>query len=278
MQRPLHGQVEARMVVTEPRIQSLGASPSIAMMLYAIPGYGKTRFAGSGDNTLIIRPPTDHTDSIRGGSKRNVKEWVVRNWDDMNDVYMYAQHEGEQWDWIWLDSISLFQDQGLQSIWQQVIQEKPHRARYGLDKGEYGINMQRLNNWVSGMVSLGTFNFGVTAHPFWGANLEGEELLMPYVQGRNMPEKICGMMNVVGYMDIKKLKLPDESKSKKRRVVYFNATDRYYAKDQFDAFPDGKLVDPTIPALMEAVEAARAREAAPKKKATTKGRKTKRSK
>lgn len=261
--------------MNEPRIRSLTASEKVALLVYAINGYGKTRFAGSGKNVLIIRPPTDHTDSIRGGTARNVKEWVVHNWDDMNDVYLYAQNEGHKWDWIWLDSISLFQDAGLDSIWQQVIADKPQRAKFGLDKGEYGVNMHRLGIWVRNMVGLPGFNFGVTAHPFWGKNLEDEELLMPYIQGKNMPDKICGTMNMVGYMDIKKIKLPGEDKAKSRRVMYFSATDRYYAKDQFDAFPKGKLVDPTLPALEEAVKAARSREAVARKgsKTTTKATK-----
>jgi len=31
-------------------------------------------------------------------------------------------------------------------------------------------------------------------------------------------------------------------------------TDRWYGKDQFHAIPSGKMVDPTIPKLMAAIE------------------------
>src|SRR4051812_14235093 len=99
------------------------------MCLYGIPGAGKTRIIGTGPKTLIVRPPTDHTESIRGG---DAHEKVVRDWDDLYEVYEYLRHGGhEEWDWVWLDSISLFQDHGLDDIWEKVVDEKPHRAKHG---------------------------------------------------------------------------------------------------------------------------------------------------
>lgn len=249
-------------------IQSLGASPFFNLCLYGAPGVGKTRFVGSGKDTLIIRPPTDHTDSIRGGASRNIKEWVVRSWDDLtgahDSVQAYLTSEGHKWDIVAFDSISLFQDTGLDSIWQQVIAEKPHRARYGLDKQEYGINMHRLSVFVRDIVGLEKFNFIVTAHPFWGENIDGDSLLMPYVQGKNMTEKIAGCMNMVGYMEVKTSRA--NGKTTKKRIINFDSSDRYYAKDQFDAFEKGRLLNPTMPKLLEAVEAARSRESAAKPK------------
>lgn len=258
------------------KLQAVGKNqdPKIAMCLYSIPGYGKTRFIGSGENVLIIRPPQDHTDSIREPAKRNIQEAIVDSWADMNEALIHAHEHGKDYEWIWLDSISLLQDATMDTIWADVVKENPHRARYGLDKQEYGINMHRLGLWVRQMAGIGTFNFGVTAHAFWGKNLDDDELLMPWVQGKNMPDKLCGSMNVVGYLDIKKIKLKGESEAKERRVIYFNGTDRYYAKDQFDAFPNGKLVDPTMPKFMKAIKAARAGDAAQTPKRRT-GRKKK---
>lgn len=261
---------------TKPRPVGGDQSPNMAMCIFSIPGAGKTRFIGSGENVLIIRPPQDHTDSIRKPAERNIQEIVVRVWDDMNRVLTAAMNgDYDEFDWVWLDSISLLQDSTLDGLWEQVVAEKPQRARFGLDVQEYGINIHRLGLWVRQMAGIGSFNFGVTAHTFWGKNIDDDDLLMPWVQGKNMPEKVCGCMNVVGYMEVRKLKLAGEDKATERRVINFNQTDRYYAKDQFDAFPKGRLVDPTMPAFMEAVKAARAKQAAPKattRKTTTKRR------
>ena len=90
-------------------IQSLGNQESrkVSMLIYSEPGLGKTRnFVGDSGKlgrTLIIRPPVDHTDSIRDTS--NVDEWVVRTWSDMDDALIYCRTEGAvKYDWVWLDS------------------------------------------------------------------------------------------------------------------------------------------------------------------------------
>lgn len=233
-------------------IQDTTRSKFWAMMLYSDTGVGKTRFISTavecGMKVLIIRPPTDHTDSIR---VKGVKEWVVRSWDDMLDVLEFARHDGDQFDIIALDTISLWQDAGLDDIWDIVLAEKPHRARYGLDKQEYGINMFRLGQWVRHMVGCQLFNFIVTAHITEGnisGNPDEDEKLTPFVQGKNMSAKVCAMMNLVGYMHVN---------SKGKRVIEFGASDEFYAKDQFDAFNKGRLVDPTFPKFMERIDAVR---------------------
>lgn len=248
--------------MTKPsNIQSVtkGKSKWVNMCLYAIPGAGKTRFIGENPaKTLIIRPAFDHTDSIRSG---NADEWVVHDWPEMEEVLQYARHDlaDDGYVWCWLDSVSLFQKAGLDDIWEQVLHEKPERGRYGVDKGEHGINMDRILRWIRHMVGVEAFNFGVTAHPFWAENLEGDPLLMPYIQGKQMPEQVCGMMNVVAYLELLERAddADDDDDTPRRRRLRTWATDQFYAKDQFDALPKGKLTDPTIEEFAKRIEAAR---------------------
>ena len=233
-------------------IQSLRPGKAINLLVFADPGWGKTRLAGSSPGkTLILRPPQDHTDSILKADRASTKEWVLNDWDDMWEAMEFCRHDGKQFDWIWLDSISLLQDIGLDDIWNTVITEKPARKRYGLDKQEYGINMFRLSQLIRQIVAAGEFNFGVTAHPAelaWSEDEETMDKLMPWVQGKNMAPKISGYMNMVAF--------GDQTDSGKRQL-HFTATSRYYAKDQFDAFPKGKLLDPTMPKIVDAIDKTR---------------------
>lgn len=222
-------------------------------------GAGKTIYVGSGGRkTLILRPPTDHTDSIIAfyPPDQRPREKVIRDWSEMNDAGEYLRLHGHEWDWVWLDSISLWQDTGLDDIWQAVIERRPDRnsLTQGKDKGEYGRNMDRLAEWVRNVVSMDTFNFGITAFPTTRLDSpSGERKLMPWVQGSMMSEKICGYMTQVGYMEVKR------SPSTKRvyRQISFAEHEDYYAKDQYNAFPKGVFIDPTVPKLLEAVAAAR---------------------
>lgn len=233
---------------------------SIKIFVFSDSGWGKTRLAGTSGRdydgkVLFLRPPVDHMASILPVDVPRCHEWVMNNWDEADEVYETLRHakkgDNDSYPWVWFDSISAYQEIGTDDLWEQIIVEKPHRKRYGLDKGDYWINMQRLGRWLRYMVALsdrGSFNFGVTA---WIADLapsEDEERprkLMPWVQGKNMAMKTCGYMNIVAFGDYTE---------KGTRVLRFMEDERFIAKDQFDMFPNYKLLNPTIPQIEKAVE------------------------
>lgn len=249
-----------------PNIQPVGASAKLSMLLYADIGWGKTTFIGSGGKDakiLIIRPPTDHVDPILDSGCQEV---VVRNWEEIFESLEYAQHEGKNWDWVWLDSISLLQDVGLDDVYENVLDRKgpvgslarKDREQFGPDRGEYRVNMWRLGQWVRHMVGAGTVNLGITAHAFWwepNDNGVTSSCLWPWIQGKQMPQKICGMMNIVGYGAIEER---EGRGGRKRtvRVMHTNATENWYAKCQIKlpggapVFPTGDIINPTLPEMM----------------------------
>lgn len=238
-------------------IRKVSLSKHTRMCLFADPGVGKTRLiGGSAGKVLLIAPPTDHRDSMLPDDKNRVEEWVVNDWDDMNQALDYLRHDGAEWDWVWVDSMSLLQDHLLDDLWETAILEKPARKRYGLDKQEYGINFFRLAQWVRYAIGPDTFNFGFTAHTAQLLPSEDEEesmKLMPWIQGKNMSPKFCGYMNVVAFMEIATIS------EKRKRVLRLNATERYYAKDQFDMTSDGRIIEPTMAKVEELIAASRAR-------------------
>ena len=257
-------------------IREITPTKTANLMIFGMFGVGKTVFAATGGpKTLILRPPIDHTDSILTmgwPAAQRPKEWVVRDWPEMDEVSSYLLHEGDEWDWVWLDSISLFQDSGLDNIWDDTITRKPSRKEFGPDKSEYGVNMWRLAEWVRQVVWMDTFNFGITAHPELLVDPEdGEERLMPWVQGKKMSARMCGYMNTVGYLDERTHSETNEV----YRLLTVHKTDRFYAKDQF-GIKDGKILNPTVPKFMAAIKAARTPAAAVKKSSAAKPATTKR--
>lgn len=245
-----------------PAIEPVSKDDYIRALMYGNPSAGKTSLIGSGADeykTLIIRPPLDHIPARVLGTK--AEQWIVRTWEDMDEVMQFYRHEGDQYDWIWLDSISGWQDQGLDDIWYATVELFPHRAdktiKGGLDRGEYGRNMERIGQWVRHIVGSNMSHVGITAWPFLTDNPfsdnAAEMQYWPWVQGKGMPQRIAGYMNLVGYLEVREA---GDGVSYRRMHTQYSA--RAYAKDQFDAFPKGYVDNPTLPGIVKAIEAAMA--------------------
>lgn len=237
----------------------LSSSKTVQLMTFADNGWGKTRLAGtSPGKVLLLRPIIEVTSSILSDDKPRMRQVPLSDWASFDEAYEELRHNGKKWDWVWWDSVSGFNELGLDDLWDTIITEKPSRKRYGLDKGDYGINMQRMGRRIRELVTLsqtGAFNLGINA---WVSDLapsedeERQRKLMPYIQGKQMASRACGFMHIVGFGDFT---------SKGTRVLRFMETDRYYAHTKFDepgpgSFADKKyqLLNPTMPKLLEMIE------------------------
>jgi hypothetical protein len=252
----------------KPVVRGKGAT----MLIYGVPGVGKTPLIGA-PNTLIIRPPNDNTDSIR--EPEGVKEIVVQGWTDMLETFSWGQQGGfDEFDWVWLDSVSGFQDVGLYDLFEDAVARKPARKEFGADKQEYGLNQFRLTTWVRNMVGFaketGKINFGMTAWPMeWYDPNDEETKWAPMIQGSEgkVMLKVCGMFNTIAYYHEAKLK--GESVRVLRTKGYGDLP--IVARDQLDLFPKGRIVNPTMADINSAI--ASKREATTRRK--TRQRRTK---
>jgi hypothetical protein len=243
-----------------PAIRPLTAAEHIFMMLYGVFSVGKTVLLGSTPGrVLIIRPPVDHTQSIHDPHS-GLEEWIVHDWDEMSEVYEYLRMEGyKEYDWVWLDSISLWQDVGLDDIWSAVKERNPARDNKwsGKDKGEYGRNMDRLKEWIRAVVGLDAFNFGITAHPTEKLNDPfGARKMMPWVQGKEMSTGICGMMTLVAYYEVR---IDDDGRA--YRLLHTETTGDFYCKNQYTVpgSPWKPIKNPTMEYVLSKIEEHRKR-------------------
>ena len=222
-------------------------------LLYGDPGVGKSVLAASAANehpTLILKSRSDKIQSVAlRGYKAEV--WEVENWNDMEEAHTYLRYEDHPYEIVNFDTITLFQELGLEDIMLDLIenQNKTHRKVYLPDKGEYGQNMNRLSKWVRDMSAL-PFHFTVIAHAFvWQEDQQDEERRWPLIQGKGMPAKISGYMNFVTYMTAG---TNDDGEYVRR--LHSRKEEEFFAKDGWDAFPKGFMNDPTFPKILSAIE------------------------
>lgn len=217
------------------------------VLIYGEPGTFKSTLMGTAPNCLFIEADKGDATPARRGS--TAEKWEVRDWDDIYECLSWLKLGGAQhYEWIVLDSISLFQNLGLKQIMEDLVAEKPNRKVWQVDKGEYGQNMNRLMNWLREFVELPNVNLAVVAHIGQDTDHEGEYRYMPQIQGKDMPGKVCALFDIVGWMSTRVV----DGEEKARLCT--KKEGKYYAKDRSGAI--GALVDPTIPKIMRRIEKA----------------------
>lgn len=223
----------------------------LKLLIYGKPGTGKSVLAGSSPKALLLLNDDDEaTSAAMHGSTAD--RWVVRDYSDLTEAYEYLAHGGiNDYEWLWLDNATLFQEQGMDQIMLDLVTEKPHRSQWVPDKAEYLENQNRLGTFVRQFKNL-PVNFGMTAHVMRSEDDDGKVEYQPLFQGGQgaLSQKFCGYMGLVGYMTARKKDGVQE------RVLVTDKRGKFYAKDRYSAF-NGQVINPTIPEMVAAIQAKR---------------------
>lgn len=226
----------------------------IKMLIYSHPGEGKTVFWGSGKNDVLFinSDPEGTISATAQGHRYHTVD--AYDWDDMDQIYDWLK--GDQPDyfrWIVWDSLTLFQDEALiDDVMVDAHAANEKQEEFVPSKREYLINMNRVGRMVRQLSKL-PYNFGVSCHVMTTTESGGDgTIFMPQIQGKNMPSKISGYMNVVGYMG--KHTVDDKTV----QSILYRRQGRYYAKDRWNALGE-RVNRPTLPKVEGLIEEQRAR-------------------
>jgi DNA polymerase III delta prime subunit len=213
------------------------------ILFYGPPGSFKTLLTDTAPNALMLEADRGDVSAFRMGSTN--EKWPIDDWEDATDALSWLYQGGyKHYDWVSLDTISMFQESGLFNIMDDLVADptKQHRKVWAPDKGEYGQNMSRLNRYIRDLVRL-PVPIICTAHIQEEDDHTGVSQFMPMVQGKNMPGKICSYFDLIGHMSIRVIDGAEHP------VFSTLKEEKYYTKDRFMVI--GRMVDPTIPKILE---------------------------
>lgn len=219
----------------------------IKMLVHGEPGVGKSVLAGSSPKCLILTHDKDEMSSpAEWGSKAHV--WHVPDFHEMDEAYEYLRHDGhKEYEWVWWDNLTLWQEQCLDKVMEELVADKPHRNRWVPDMHEYLVVQNQLATYVRNIKAL-PMHFGITAHTMRSEDEDGKVQYVPMLQGGQgaLSQKVCGYMGVVAYMYVVR------KEGTEVRKINVSKRTKFLAKSRFKGL-QGEMSSPTIPKVMAAV-------------------------
>lgn len=107
----------------------------VKVLIYARNGVGKTRFAGTAPNVLIIDVDEKGTRSIRGSG---AKVRRVSTWEDVGFAYWYLRVAKHGFKTVAIDTITAMQNVCLNYVLGEAEERDPNRETSSPDKRAYG--------------------------------------------------------------------------------------------------------------------------------------------
>jgi AAA domain len=226
----------------------------INMLVFGHPGTGKTPFWGTAPDALLMDSDHGYESAEAAGSK--IDRASVTDYDELQEIYDYIKDGKHPYKWVIWDSATLFQERALiDDIMPIAHQENPNQDEFVPSMRQYLLNMNRIGRYIRLFVEL-PINFGVTCHVMMDVDpSDNSSLYVPFLQGKGMPTKVSGYMNVVGYMGYALIDKGGKKTNVQRLLT--QRVGKYFARDRFNAL--GHHIDnPTIPIIEERIEKKRA--------------------
>lgn len=204
------------------------------ILLYGLPGAGKTVLAGSADAVPQMRPVLFV--DIEGGTLSLKDRFPdadvirVKSWHDLQLVFdeLYLMKHGYQT--VVIDSLTETQKFSMDQIMIDVLKEHPDRDPDIPSIREWGKNIAQTRTFVRGFRDL-PMHTVFTALSVADKNQKtGAVLNHPYLSGK-LAMEVAGFMDVVVYMYVKTVA------DGELRLMLTANTEEYVAKDRTDSLP-----------------------------------------
>jgi len=215
----------------------------IKVLIYGLPGTGKTVFAATAPTPLIVDVEHGTTSLNNHPTLRTTPVIRYKSSKTLEQVIMeFTKESGEtkQFDSLVIDSFSEFQ----RRVLDEQLSTNSGNARYIPDMQAFNLNTNLLRG-VAGKLRTLQKHVIVTAHVKEEQDQIGRTLYRPDLTPK-LANSLLGMMDVVGYMQMKTVKGAD-NKEKVIRELTLTPTKSITAKSRIGGTV---IVDPVFDDLL----------------------------
>jgi AAA domain len=243
-------------------------APHPNLLVFAESGAGKTVFACSDDNVLLLN--TEPEGEISGARSqfrgKGIKKWDIRSAADLQKCYDWAATLAEKgepipFEWFALDSLTWFQEILMKDIIAKVRETKPNKDPDVPEWPDYLKNQKRLIRIVKEFNAL-PVKMLYTCLAKQETDPEGNVFYCPAIQGKGyeVAQLVLAQMTSYGYLFVKdKDVMVNGKKTKQRnRFIVWETTGSMQGKDRCGIGP--YTTNPTLKGIRAKIKAAEPKE------------------
>jgi hypothetical protein len=239
----------------------------IKMMIYGIPGVGKTTLLASGVDDPRLHPGLlldfeggvlAIRSKIRPVTVEQIQEGIepeagkldvvpIREWDDLQAVYDAVFDNPGQYKMFAIDSLSEVNYLCLQDIVKAEAAKNPRRDTDSTELHDYMVNANRMRRLIRGFRDLPAHLIITCAAQDGEDPRTHHKQHQPSLTGK-LTFELPGLMDAVAYMVIEGV----EDSEEPIRVLYVDPGPGYIAKDRSEGgMLGGEIEEPTLPGILD---------------------------
>jgi len=216
-----------------PKIQKLAdLDESLNLLVYGDSGVGKTVFAGTADDGLIIASDKGTMSASRAGSKASTV--AVNSLEDFEEITKWLKAGGhEKYRWLVVDGLTMLQEIIMVSIVEKAVSENSSRDAYIPAIQDYQKGHLILKRKVEMLCNM-PVDVLFTALPMNLETPDGDEIVVPQVKGSKgeVSHYISGLMTCFGRMTVKEIKSRTSDRTREVRRITWKPDGPYTGKDR----------------------------------------------
>jgi len=163
------------------------------VVAYGSPGTGKTTFGATFPSVLVLSAESGLL-SVRD---RKIDVWEITQWEDLEEAFAYLKHDKEHaYKSVVIDSLTEVQ----KKLNEYIIRKFPTVKRGYQDltsESDWGYNIDRMRKLCRAFRDLPMNVLFIALSQ--EVELDGEPIVRPALNGKTLPDELCGWVDAVIY-------------------------------------------------------------------------------
>lgn len=225
------------------------ADPFLKCLIYGRNGQGKTRFAGSGPKPFVIDCNDHGTKSI---ADRDGDAFFADNWEDVIYAYWFLRQGGHGYQTLVLDNLTMMQNLCSNHILKENERDG-FRDPKTMSQREWGILKKYMGPQILDFRNLPMHVIFIAQERTVDNEDEERTERVPDLSP-GVRAYATGCVDIIGRVQNRPFRRGTKGKKETiewHSVLFTKENDEYVTKDRDRYIPNGAMIDPTVPRVVD---------------------------